>query len=71
MAFYVEGELKGITNNAPYSFNWNTSKQVPDGEYVLVAQAQDVNSHPLTETRLKIWVDNGRRLAKGALAQGT
>ena len=70
VAFYVEGELKGITNNAPYSFNWNTSK-VPDGEYVLVAQAQDVNSHPLTETRLKIWVDNGRRLAKGALAQGT
>ena len=64
VAFFVEGELKGITNNAPYSFNWNT-KQVPDGEYVVVAQAQDADSRPLTETRMKIWVDNGRHLAQG------
>ncbi len=52
VAFYVDGELKGITNSAPYSFNWNTT-QVPDGEYVIEAQAQDAGSQPLSSTRTK------------------
>lgn len=64
VAFFVDGELKGITNNAPYSFNWNTT-QVPDGEYVVEAQTQDADNQPLTSTRMKIWVDNGRRVTKG------
>ena len=64
VAFYVDGELKGITNNAPYSFNWNTT-QVPDGEYVIEAQSQDAGNQMLSSTHTKIWVDNGRRLEKG------
>jgi len=64
VAFFVDGELKGITNNAPYSFNWNTT-QVPDGEYVVEAQTQDSSNQPLTSTRIKVWVDNRRHLTKG------
>ena len=69
VAFYVDGQFKGITNNAPYSFNWNT-RQVPDGEYVVEAQAQDADNQPPADDRaLKIWVDNGRRSgAEGTLS---
>ena len=61
VAFYLDGELRGITNTAPYSFNWN-STDVPDGEYVIEAQAQDVNNQPLSSSRTKIWIDNHHRV---------
>ena len=61
VAFYLDGQLRGITNTAPYSFNWN-SADVPDGEYVIEAQAEDANNQPLSSTRTKIWIDNHRRV---------
>lgn len=61
VAFYIDGLFKGITNSAPYSFQWDT-RTVPDGEYVIEAQTQDASSRPLTATRTKLWIDNGRRL---------
>lgn len=64
VAFYVDGEFKGITNNVPYSFNWNT-RRVPDGEYVVETQAKDASDQLLSSTRIKIWVDNGRKVAQG------
>ncbi len=64
VAFYIDGRLRGITNTAPYGFLWNT-RQVPDGEYVVEAQAQDAAGLVLSSTRTKIWVDNGREAAGG------
>jgi len=61
VAFYLDGQFRGITNTTPYSFRWN-SAEVPDGEYVIEAQAQDANSQPLSFTRTKIWVDNHHRI---------
>ncbi len=57
VAFYLDGQLRGLTNTAPYSFRWN-SRVVPDGEYVIEALAQDENNQTLSSTRTKIWVDN-------------
>ena len=57
VTFSVDGQFAGITNNAPYTFTWDTRK-VPDGEYVVEAQAQDADNRPLSTTRTKLWVDN-------------
>ncbi len=61
IAFYRDGEFTGITNSLPYTFRWDT-KTVPDGEYVIEAEAQDVNNRLLSTTRTKIWVDNTHTL---------
>jgi len=61
VAFYLDGQLRGITNTVPYSFRWN-STDVPDGEYVIEAQAQDASNQPLSSTRTKIWIDNHHRV---------
>ncbi len=62
IAFYRDGEFAGITNSVPYTFRWDTRK-VPDGEYVIEAEAQDASNQLLSTTRTKIFVDNTRRLA--------
>ena len=61
VAFYLDGQLRGLTNTAPYSFRWD-SRVVPDGEYVIEALAQDENNQTLSSTRTKIWVDNRHRV---------
>jgi len=62
IAFYRDGEFAGITNSVPYTFRWDT-REVPDGEYVIEAEAQDAGNQLLSTTRTKIFVDNTRRLA--------
>ncbi|MGI4790271.1 MAG: Ig-like domain-containing protein [Janthinobacterium lividum] len=62
ISFYRDGQFVGITNSVPYTFHWDTTT-VPDGEYVIEAEAQDANNQPLTTTRTKIWVDNQRKVA--------
>jgi len=64
VSFYVDGQFRGVTNSAPYRFDWNT-RSVPDGEYVIEALAQDASDQTLSSTRTKIWVDNGRKVAQG------
>ncbi len=64
VAFYVDGQLRGVTNSAPYVFSWNT-RSVPDGEYVIEALAQDAGDQTLPPpTHTRIWVDNGRQAAR-------
>jgi len=64
VAFYVDGQFRGVTNSAPYTFSWNT-RLVPDGEYVIEALAQDASDQTLSSTRTKIWIDNTRKAAQG------
>ena len=61
IAFYRDGEFAGITNSVPYTFRWDTH-EVPDGEYVIEAEAQDAGNQTLSTTRTKIFVDNTRKL---------
>jgi len=62
VSFYIDGQFGGVSNSAPYTFAWNT-RSVPDGEYVIEALAQDSASQTLSSTRMKVWVDNGRKVA--------
>lgn len=64
IAFYRDGEFAGITNSVPYTFRWDT-RELPDGEYVIEAEAQDAGNQTLSTTRTKIFVDNARELAGG------
>ncbi len=57
VSFRRDGQFAGITNSVPYTFRWDT-REVPDGEYVIEAEAEDANSRTLSTTRTKIWVDN-------------
>ena len=61
VAFYVNGRLRAMTNNAPYSFTWNTGED-PDGECVVEARAEDSNTDPISSTKTRIWVDNAKKL---------
>ncbi len=63
LSFYRDGRFTGVTNSIPYTFRWDT-REVPDGEYVIEAEAQDVNNQGLSTTRTKIWVDNAHRVAR-------
>ncbi len=65
VAFYLDGQLRGLTNTAPYTFRWN-SRVVPDGEYVIEALAQDANNQTLSSTRTKIWIDNQHHVEASA-----
>ena len=63
VSFHRDGQFAGVTNSIPYTFRWDT-RTVPDGEYVIEAQAQDANNQTLSTTRTKIWVDNAHRVAR-------
>ncbi len=64
VSFRRDGEFAGVTNSVPYTFRWDT-RTVPDGEYVIEAEAQDVNNQPLSPpVPTKIWVDNRRRVSR-------
>lgn len=63
VSFRRDGQFAGITNSVPYTFHWNT-RTVPDGEYVIEAEAQDANNQTLSTTRTKIWVDNHRAVSR-------
>ncbi len=61
VAFYVDGVLKGITNQAPFAWTWDTSDS-PDGEYLVEARAEDANGRALSSSGTKLWVDNAHAL---------
>lgn len=61
VSFRRDGQFAGVTNSVPYTFRWDT-RTVPDGEYVIEAEAQDANNQTLSTTRTKIWVDNQHRV---------
>ena len=63
ISFRRDGQFAGVTNSVPYTFRFDT-RTVPDGEYVIEAEAQDANNQTLSTTRTKIWVDNQRRVSR-------
>ena len=63
ISFRRDGQFASVTNSVPYTFKWDT-REVPDGEYVIEAEAQDTNNQTLSTTRTKIWVDNRHRVAR-------
>jgi len=62
VAFSVDGQFAGVTNAVPYTFRWDTDK-VPDGEYVIEAEAEDGDNRTLSTTDTKVFVDNMRKIA--------
>jgi len=63
VAFSVDGVLKGLTNQRPFVYVWDTEDS-PDGEYVIEARAEDAGGNTLSATRTKVWVDNTRQIAR-------
>ena len=53
----VDGVPKGVTNSSPFSFTWDTTT-VPDGEYLVEAEAIDDAGVVLTSTRRRVFVLN-------------
>lgn len=53
----VDGVPKGVTNSSPFSFTWDTTS-VPDGEYLVEAEAIDDAGAVLTSTRRRVFVLN-------------
>ncbi|GAB4467241.1 MAG: hypothetical protein OHK0029_39120 [Armatimonadaceae bacterium] len=55
--FLVEGSPKGFTNIPPYAIRWDT-RQVPDGEYLVEAEAMDENGSVIATSRRRVFVLN-------------
>jgi hypothetical protein len=58
---YVDGVFVGMTNAAPYSFDWDTTT-VADGEHLVEAKAVDTDGDTISNLRSLIWVDNANKL---------
>jgi hypothetical protein len=55
--FSVEGTPRGFTNIAPFALMWDTTR-VPDGEYLIEAEAMDSAGVILAATRRRVFVLN-------------
>lgn len=55
--FSVEGLPRGFTNIAPFTLSWDTTR-VPDGDYLLEAEALDDAGSVLATTRRRVFVLN-------------
>jgi hypothetical protein len=55
--FSVEGSPRGFTNVAPFTLTWDTTR-VPDGEYLVEAEAMDSAGVTLAVTRRRVFVFN-------------
>jgi hypothetical protein len=55
--FSVEGTPRGFTNIAPFALTWDTTR-VPDGEYLIEAEAMDSAGVTLAVTRRRVFVLN-------------
>ena len=63
VAFYVDGNLMGLTNQPPFQFHWNTSTS-PDGEYTIEARSEDSNGDSLSWNSTMVWVNNRHEIVK-------
>jgi hypothetical protein len=61
ISLYVDGDFAGMTNSAPYSFDWE-SATVADGEHVIDAKAIDASGEVVASLRELIWVDNAHHI---------
>lgn len=55
--FSVEGTPRGFTNVSPFTLTWDTTR-VPDGEYLVEAEALDEAGHTIATTRRRVYVHN-------------
>jgi hypothetical protein len=53
----VDGAPRGMTNVAPFNLSWDTTR-VPDGEYLIEAEAMDTLGGVLATTRRRVFVLN-------------
>jgi hypothetical protein len=61
VSLYVDGDFAGMTNSAPYSFDWD-STTVGDGEHLIEAKAVDSSGDTISSLRKLVWVDNANQL---------
>lgn len=66
--FSVEGAAKGFTNRAPFTLSWDTTR-VPNGEYLVEAEAIDGNGRVLATTRRLVYVQNGPAPVRPGVAE--
>jgi hypothetical protein len=55
--FSVEGVPRGFTNRPPFALTWDTTR-VPDGEYLVEAEALDSAGTVISTTRRRVYVEN-------------
>lgn len=56
---YVDGELVGMTNSQPYTFDWD-SASVADGEHEVEVAAVDKSGARVISTKKTMYIDNSR-----------
>ena len=57
VAFYIDGELKSMTNTPPFIYDWDT-KEAPNGEHEIEVRAIDENGHIISKTASRVTVAN-------------
>ncbi len=57
VAFYIDGELKSMTNSPPFAYDWDTT-EVSNGEHEIEVRALDENGHTISKTTSRVTVAN-------------
>jgi len=58
----VDGDMVGLTNSRPYTFDWDTLR-VRDGEHMVESKVVDDNGKMIADERQVYYVDNARALS--------
>ena len=57
VSFYIDGELKSMTNSPPFAFDWDTTT-VSNGEHEIEVQALDSSGHIVSKSSSRVIVAN-------------
>jgi len=57
ISFYIDGELKSMTNSPPFAYDWDTTT-VKNGEHEIEVQALDSSGHLVSKSSSRVIVTN-------------
>ena len=62
VVFYINGDSVGVSNNAPFIYNWDTTLEFDDYSYVISLQVNDASGNYITLGPISVLVDNNENI---------
>ena len=62
VVFYINGDSVGVSNNAPFVYNWDTTLEFDDYYYVISLQVNDASGNYITLGPISVLVDNNENI---------
>ena len=62
VVFYINGDSVGVSNSAPFIYNWDTTLEFDDYSYVISLQVNDASGNYITLGPISVLVDNNENI---------